>query len=325
MRYTNMNPEAKTSSFADLRRWRRERAGKMKTKDFSWRVPTVKADLRYLRGRTKAASVTWIGHSTFLIRHSGLTIVTDPVWAETMGFQKRLAPPGIEIGQMPPVDVVLLSHSHYDHLHLPSLKKLIGDKRLIVPVGLGPLLRKKGFEFVTELQWWEQTMVNGVRFTFVPAQHWTRRTLTDTNRSHWGGFVIEPVESIMNAKPHDYAPETIYFAGDSGYFEGFKQIGERFRVDVALMPIGAYEPEWFMKMQHVTPEEALQAFLDVGARLFIPMHYGAFALADDTPREALNRLEAERARLGIEPERIEVLPQGRVLKIAEADAMTKSD
>ncbi|MBB3108601.1 L-ascorbate metabolism protein UlaG (beta-lactamase superfamily) [Paenibacillus phyllosphaerae] len=324
MRYANLNPAATTSSMKDLRRWRKERAGKMKHKDFSWVVPTAAAARAYKKDAANGEpSIVWVGHSTFLIRHSGLNIVTDPVWAGSMGFQKRLTKPGIAMNEMPKVDVILLSHSHYDHLHLPSVKALAGqtEATLIVPVGLAAMLRRKGYSSVIELQWWESATVGGAKFTFVPAQHWTRRTLTDTNRSHWGGFIIEDMTADRERQPEP----TVYFAGDSGYFEGFKQIGERFDIDVALMPIGAYEPEWFMRMQHVSPEEALQAFLDVKAKVFVPMHYGAFALADDTPREAIDRLEAERARLGIEPERILTLALGEVLALGNAPRMQEQN
>ncbi|WP_373876480.1 MBL fold metallo-hydrolase [Paenibacillus spongiae] len=281
----------------------------MKSKDFTWNVPSETPDISFLNNNSSMPSVTWIGHSTFLIQHSGLNIVTDPVWALQMGFQKRLTNPGIPIADMPPVDIVLISHSHYDHLHMRSLLALKGSKMLIVPVGLADMMRRKGFTSVVELSWWESTTIGGVSITFVPSQHWTRRTLLDMNRSHWGGYVIQ-----SHTERNDTAAEpmpAVYFAGDSGYFDGFKAIGERFDIDIALMPIGAYDPEWFMGPQHVTPEEALRAFIDIGARRFVPMHYGSFRLADDTPREALDRLEAEWDRLGIDEERLVVLPHGR--------------
>ncbi|MFD0714318.1 MBL fold metallo-hydrolase [Paenibacillus sp. GCM10027626] len=310
MRYENMDPAARVKSYADIRRWRRERANRMRSKDFSWIVPSAAPELDYLHRNDKEPTVTWIGHSTFLLQHSGLNIVTDPVWARRMALQKRLSSPGIALADMPPIDIVLLSHSHYDHLHMQSLKRLGGKPAIVVPAGLAAKLRRKGFPSVIELGWWQSAVIGAVKITFVPAQHWTRRTLTDTNRSHWGGYILEPAQ-----KQDEAMQPTMYFAGDSGYFNGFKMIGERFDIDIALMPIGAYEPEWFMGPQHVTPEEALQAFADVGAKLFVPMHYGAFRLADDTPREALDRLEAERQRLGLAAERICVLPLGETLRL----------
>ncbi len=307
-RYMNMDPVKQQNSLKQFKRWRKERIRKLRYKDYSYKVPNVEADLAYLKENTKQATITWIGHSTFFIQHSGLNIVTDPVWAGQMAMQKRLSPPGIEMEQMPSVDVVLISHSHYDHLHIASLKRLDGEKTILVPAGLSSKLKLKGFNNVQELNWWESVKIGDATFSFVPSQHWTRRNPWDTNSSHWGGWIIEG-----EGQP------CIYFAGDSGYFAGFKEIGNRYIIDAALMPIGAYEPEWFMGPQHVTPEEALQAFVDTGARMFIPMHYGSFKLADDTPREALDRLEAERNRLGINKNLIKVLAHGETLCVPDEE------
>lgn len=332
-------------------------------KDYSFTVPNVEPDLAYLEENRKWPSITWVGHSTFLIQLGGLNIITDPVWSTQMAFQKRLTPPGIPIEDVPPIDVVLISHSHYDHLNMNSLRRLIGARQLLVPAGLSSKLRKKGFIRVKELHWWESVNINGVKFTFVPSQHSTRRNPWDTNSSHWGGWVVErPAsrsgkfvshvggKSKLFASRADKAAEgalsasaaepetaetnpffsgqnladrpvvsdtpTIYFAGDSGYFHGFKEIGRRFPIDVALLPIGAYEPEWFMGPQHITPEQALQAFDDMDAKWFVPMHYGAFKLADDTPREALDRLEAERRKRSLEDERILILPHGETWRLS---------
>ncbi|MFC4302336.1 MBL fold metallo-hydrolase [Cohnella boryungensis] len=284
-------------------RWRANRLRKLRNKGYLECVPSVTPDLHFLQHNHSEPSITWIGHSTFLIQLAGLNIVTDPVWARRMAFQKRLVPPGIPLSDMPSVDVVLVSHAHYDHLHVSSLRRLRGPKKLIVPAGLRKKLVIRGFTQAQELHWWEDLAFHGVKFSFVPAQHWTRRNPWDMNTSHWGGWVMQT----------DHGP-TIYFAGDSGYFRGFKEIGRRFDIDIALLPIGAYDPEWFMSSQHVSPEEALQAFLDVKAKYFVPMHYGAFKLSDDTPAEALQRLEAERARLGIPEEKLLLLQHGETLR-----------
>lgn len=305
-KFTNSEPVRQHNSIKQLQRWRQERQErlrKVKTKDYSYSVPNVKPDLEFLHHNKQEPALTWVGHSSFLIQLAGKNIMTDPVWAGQMAFQRRLTPPGIPIDDVPPVDLILISHSHYDHLHIQSLRRLQGRKQLLVPAGLRSKLRLKGFTNVRELHWWESVVINGTRITFVPSQHWTRRNLWDTNSSHWGGWILEPVEKSSS-------DPTIYFAGDSGYFPGFKEIGRRFQIDIALMPIGAYDPEWFMGPQHVTPEEALQAFEDTGAEWFVPMHYGAFKLADDTPREALDRLERDREKRGIDEKRIKVLPHG---------------
>lgn len=342
-RFANIDPIEHHTSLKQFKRWRQERIRRLKLNDYSYTVPSAKPDIAYLENNRKWPTLTWVGHSTFLIQLGGLNIMTDPVWSNQMAFQKRLTPPGIPIEDVPPIDVVLISHSHYDHLNINTLRKLIGTRQLLVPAGLGTKLRKKGFIHVKELSWWESVNINGVKFTFVPSQHSTRRNPWDNNRSHWGGFVIEQSASrsgkLVSHISHKSTPEkdsfdiekaendslhekyrihrpfvsetpTIYFAGDSGYFQGFKDISRRFSIDVALMPIGAYEPEWFMGPQHVTPEQALQAFLDTDSKWFVPMHYGAFKLADDTPRDALNRLEADRIKRNISNERVLVLPQG---------------
>ncbi|AWO75953.1 MBL fold metallo-hydrolase [Geobacillus thermoleovorans] len=305
-RYENLDGVSTHKTWADFRRWQRER--KQKQKDLSYVVPHVSPpQYERLQKPNGRPQLCWVGHSTFVVQLHGITIVTDPVWANWMGAAKRLTAPGVPLDKMPPVDVVLISHGHYDHLHFGSLRRLHGDPHIFVPEGLGRLFRRRGYRRVTELSWWETASFHGVSLTFVPAQHWTRRTLWDTNTSHWGGWVIEA----------DDAP-TVYFAGDSGYFRGFCDIGERFSIDYALLPIGAYEPEWFMGPQHTTPEEAVQAFLDCRARLFVPMHYGAFRLADDTPKEALDRLWTEWRRRGLEEERLLCLKLGEVIDAAQA-------
>ncbi|TFE29373.1 MBL fold metallo-hydrolase [Cohnella luojiensis] len=292
-------------------RWREDRFRKLRNKGYGECVPSVAPDLRFLQHNRSEPSITWIGHSTFLIQMAGLNIVTDPVWARRMAFQKRLAPPGIELSDMPSVDVVLISHAHYDHLHVGSLRRLRGPKKMIVPAGLRKKLMVRGFLQSKELHWWEDISFHGVKFTFVPAQHWTRRNPWDMNTSHWGGWVLQI----------DHGP-TIYFAGDSGYFRGFNEIGRKFDIDVALLPIGAYDPEWFMASQHVSPEEALQAFLDVRAKYFVPMHYGAFKLSDDTPAEALQRLETARVKLGIPQEKLLLLQHGETMRFENSHTET---
>ncbi|GAA0368609.1 L-ascorbate metabolism protein UlaG (beta-lactamase superfamily) [Bacillus horti] len=262
-------------------------------------------EVDFLRENRSKTSITWIGHSTFLIQFKGLNIVTDPVWAKRMGFSKRLSGPGLTMNELPPIDIVLISHGHYDHLHIPSLRALPGDPLLLVPEGLASMLGKKGFKKVKEVPWWSSVEENGVTFDMVPAQHWTRRTPWDTNTSHWGGWTIREGGASEGA---------IYFAGDSGYFHGFKKIGEAYSIDTALIPIGAYDPEWFMKVSHMTPEEAVQTYLDLGAKKFIPMHYGAFRLADDTAEEALMRLKNEWERREISGQELVIMDLGQTIK-----------
>lgn len=301
-RFENMDGVNTLKSYRQLRQWRKER--QTKVKDLSYTVPTCDTKrIDFLHSNRTQTTITWIGHSTFLIQMEGINLLTDPVWAEKMAFEKRLAPPGLRIEELPPIDAVLLSHSHYDHMHLPTLRAF-REAQLFVPAGLSGKLRANRFACVTELNWWEHAQLDGLELHFVPAQHWTRRTLFDTNRSHWGGWVVQPVLQRGEAR------SAVYFAGDSGYFPGFRRIGERFAIRYALMPIGAYEPEWFMSAQHVTPEEAVQAYVDVQGEMFIPMHYGAFRLADDTAREALDRLLAEWKRRELPEQALRILMHG---------------
>jgi L-ascorbate metabolism protein UlaG (beta-lactamase superfamily) len=168
-----------------------------------------------------------------------LNIVTDPVWANRIGAQKRLTEPGIPIQKLPEIHIVLISHGHYDHLDLATIKRLKGHPTYYVPIGLKSAFSRRGYRNVIEANWWESFDHDELRISFVPAQHWTKRTLTDTNTSHWGGWIIED----------SFTKRSIYFVGDTGYFRGFQEIGNKYEIDIVLMPIGAYEPEWFMSLQ----------------------------------------------------------------------------
>ena len=306
--FQNLDSDARPATAGEFLRWRKERLLKRKDMSFTIGQATHKQQ-RLLNTNQENFTITWIGHSTFLIQYCGLTILTDPVWAKRMAFDKRLEKPGLQLSELPAIDVVLLSHSHYDHLDKSSLRKLKGTPTVLVPKGLGRKMSKimKGHS-IYEVPWGGQVRIGAFAFHFVPAQHWTKRTLTDTNTSHWGGWVIQHLSGDTNRFG------SIYFAGDSGYFSGFRQIGERFKgIRYALMPIGAYEPEWFMGTQHMTPEEAIQAFVEVGAEIFIPMHYGAFRLADDTTKDALTRLLKEWHRRQLSPKRLQLLQHGETI------------
>ncbi|MHC0036334.1 MBL fold metallo-hydrolase [Pseudoneobacillus sp. C159] len=296
-KYANLDHVANNKSFQDMRKWQKERRSKKKDLTVNIEQSTEKR-VDFLQANRTHTSYTWIGHSTFLIQLNGLNILTDPVWAKRMGFGKRLTEPGIGITDMPEIDVVVISHGHYDHLDFPTLKKIKGNPHYFVPVGLKSLFTKKGYQQVTELSWWERVELRGIEFHFVPAQHWTRRTLRDMNTSHWGGWIFQTKQ------------ETMYFVGDTGYFRGFEEIGERFAIDTVFMPIGAYEPEWFMKDSHINPEDSVKAFLELKAKYFVPMHYGAYRLADDTGPEALERLLQEWDKRGLAKEQLKVLLLG---------------
>lgn len=299
-RFANLDNVDTIKSFSDLRRWQKER--RQKRKDLSIKIEQAPVkEIDKLKKNKTAASVTWIGHSTFLIQMNGLNMLTDPVWASRMGLGKRLTEPGIALRDLPEIDVVFLSHGHYDHLDFPTIKKLKGDPTYYVPIGLGSAFKRRGYQKVIESNWDDSFEQNGLTFTFVPAQHWTRRTMTDTNTSHWGGWIIENKE------------QSIYFVGDTGYFRGFQEIAQKFTIQTVLMPIGAYEPEWFMKLSHINPEDAVKAFLELKGTTFIPMHYGTYHLADDTGPEAISRLDAEWRRRQLDTSQLKKLLIGETL------------
>ncbi|WML39469.1 MBL fold metallo-hydrolase [Neobacillus sp. OS1-2] len=300
-RFANLDNVTSYKSFKDLRKWQKERRAKVK--DLSVNIeqcPTKQQ--RELKENRSLTSYTWVGHSTFLIQLNGQNILTDPVWAKRMGFDKRLTEPGISLADLPEIDLVVISHGHYDHLDFPTLKKLKGNPHYFVPVGLKSLFMRKGYHKVTELSWWDSIEHGGITLHFVPAQHWTRRSLRDMNTSHWGGWIFQTPNK-----------ETFYFVGDTGYFSGFKQIAERFMIDTVFMPIGAFEPEWFMAPAHISPEDSVKAFIELGAKFFVPMHYGAYRLADDTGPEALERLYREWENQKLPEEQLKVLLHGETV------------
>ncbi len=232
------------------------------------------------------AALTFIGHATFLMRLPGLVVLTDPVFSErcsplSWAGPRRAHPPGLRLEALPPVDLVVVSHNHYDHMDLPSLRRLAanGAGRAITSAGNGDILREAGFTTVDALDWWDSVAAGPIRITATPARHFSRRGLSDGNRTLWCGFAFQGPDGH------------VLFAGDSGAGPHWGEISARLGApDLALLPIGAYEPRWLMAPVHMNPAEAAQAHRDLGARQSIGMHFGTFQLTDepiDAPPRAL--------------------------------------
>lgn len=238
--------------------WLTERTGSTKKPVF----PSLAGD---------QVALTWIGHASFLVQLEGLNALIDPNFANWLFLLKRLRRPGLKLEDLPPIDLVLLTHAHFDHFHKPSLRRLPAPRIGVMPWGCGNLARSLGFTRIIELRWWESFGAGDWKVTLVPAKHWGARTLRDEHRGY-GGFLLE------------HRGRRIYHAGDSAYFDGFLDIGARLQPEIALLPIGAYFPDSFRRV-HMGPDEALRAFGDLGARWFVPMHYGTFKLSFESMEE----------------------------------------
>jgi len=238
---------------------------------------------------TGTTAVTWVGHATYVVQIGGLIVLTDPVWSRRIpGVPPRMTPVGLDWAAVPQIDAVVISHNHFDHLDAPTIRRLPRRTPLLVPGNLGWWFRRRGFRDVTELDWWESTDLGGVRFEFVPAHHWSRRTLTDTCKSLWGGWVLTSDQTKL------------YFAGDTGYGYYFEEIGRRHPgIDLAMLPVGAYEPNWFMKPVHMSPPEAVRACADLGARRMATMHWGTFLLSAEPLLAPVLRAEQAWAEAGL--------------------------
>ncbi|HEX5596768.1 MAG TPA: MBL fold metallo-hydrolase [Micromonosporaceae bacterium] len=274
--------------FGDLVRLLRESGSRMARLDHVERIP-VKPQPHLPPAEAGQTSVTWVGHATYVIQIGGLTVLTDPVWSRKIpGVRPRLTPVGLPWSALPRIDAVVISHNHYDHLDAPSIRRLPRDTPILVPANLASWFRRRGFRDVADLDWWESRRIGDVTFDFVPAHHWSRRTLTDTNKSLWGGWILT-----------DSTGARVYFAGDTGYGHWFNEIARRYPdIDLALIPVGAYDPPWFMQAVHLNPEEAVQACTDLGAARMSPMHWGAFVLSSEPVTEPLERTQAAWAATG---------------------------
>jgi len=247
--------------------------------------------------------LTWVGHSTFLVQQGGLNVLTDPVWSRRASPVRwvgpaRLVPPGLAYEALPSIDAVLISHDHYDHLDAGTVRRLARDHgaaRWFTPLGYGRWLHKRGVTRVTELDWWEEAVLETERgrlaLMALPAQHWTRRKPWDGYDRLWSAWRVEG------------GGQSLLFGGDSGYFAGYADIGRRAGpFSATLLPIGAYAPRWFMRLAHMDPEEAVRAYRDLGGTgAFVAMHWGTFRLSDEAPLEPPERLRAAWSEAGLPP------------------------
>jgi L-ascorbate metabolism protein UlaG (beta-lactamase superfamily) len=222
-------------------------------------------------------ALTWIGHASFLLQAEGVNVLIDPNWSSWVKGIKRMRSPGVALNALPEIDLVLVTHAHFDHLDRRTLRGIAANQPVVVPFEVGDLVHDLGFRVVQELQYWETFEYGPLRVTLTPCRHWGARLLHDSHRG-FGGFIIE------------VGGRVIYHCGDTAYFEGFQEIGRRFPVDVALLPIGAYDPP-SLRTVHMNPEEALDAFVALQAKVMVPMHYGTFRLSyeplDEPPRRLL--------------------------------------
>ena len=282
--YKNTSGTALEKSFSDMVKWiRSDQEPKLSSIEISseWEELNLLEDDNY---------AVWIGHSTFLIKKNGITILTDPIFSDRASpFKrigpKRLIPAAIDLKAIPKIDYVTVSHNHYDHLDIHSLiniSKNHPDAIFLVPAGDRDLLKRKRIKNVHEFEWWESFKDDDIEFTFTPVQHWSKRGLFDRNKSLWGGWYIST---------SDYS---LYHAGDTGYSKDF--IDTKVRLGspkYAFIPIGAYDPEWFMAASHVNPEDAVQIMLDLEAEKAFGMHWATFTLTDEDTIEPKIRLEKE--------------------------------
>ena len=303
--------------------WQRLTQGLPKPPANNYQFPLVQPDTAWLSNNKSETTATWIGHATMLLQVRGANILTDPIWSERasplsfMGPKRHVRVP-IALDTLPHIDVVLISHNHYDHLDRATVEQLNkqagGPPLFLVPLGIKPWLANLGISNVQELDWWDKTSANGLDFHLVPVQHWSARSLTDRQQTLWGGWTVHTQSS-------ERSPFSIFFAGDTGFSKDFENIAQRFgSFDLALIPIGAYAPRWFMQTQHVDPADAVKIHQTVKARHSIGIHWGTFEMADESLDEPPRVLAEEAKKAGLPDDVFVVLRHGETTRF---DAMGK--
>ncbi len=308
-------------TFAKMLRWRWERLLHPLPPENAARVPRVALDAAALAKSEHGWRVTWLGHATVLLQIDDLNVITDPMFSQRASpvswfGPERATPPALRADQLPHIDAVLISHNHYDHLDEASVEALArqagGPPRFLVPLGLERWLAEHGITNAQALGWWQQTTVSRgrttVRVELLPSQHWSRRGLSDTNATLWGAFGLWDEGGTGGSA---------FFAGDTGYGPVFKEIGRRAGpFDLALIPVGCYEPRWFMKGHHVNPADAVRLAQDIGARYSLGIHWGAFRLCDEPVEAPLDDLPTALKEAGVAPEKFQLWAIGERRKIA---------
>ena len=309
--FRNNYPHPVKAGFWDwkLEQWR---LGLPKKPEGGYRFETARPDPRALSANRRDVTVTWVGHATLLVQMGGLNILTDPQFSEraspfTFAGPRRVVPPLPPIEALPRIDAVVISHDHYD---LASVTRLAqqpgGPPRFFAGLGMKRWFAAAGIDAVEEFDWWQSVDLNGVQFTFVPVQHWSKRTLWDENRRLWGGWVLR------------HPAFSFFFAGDTGYSRDFADIRAKFGgFDLAAIPVGAYAPRWFMSIMHVDPGEAVRIHRDLAARQSVGIHWGTFDdLTDESLDEPPGVLAREREKAGLKPEEFFLMKHGetRVLR-----------
>ena len=298
-------------------KWKRAqwREGLPKKPDGGYKFPLLKPDAKFLSANRSDSTLTWIGHATLLVQMKGVNILTDPHFsgrASPVDFAgpKRVVPAAMTIEELPPIDVVVISHNHYDHLDAASVmqlnKRANGKTIFLVPLGIKKWFTARKIDNVIEMDWWDERIERGVKFAFTPMQHWSKRTLWDTNKALWGGWFIQ----AENFK--------FIFVADSGYSKDFAEIYRRYgAMDFAAVPIGHYEPRWFMKMQHANPPEALQMVQDLHATQAIGVHWGTFDdLTDESLYDPPKALAAALSAANLPSEKLAVMTHGETRKLS---------
>jgi L-ascorbate metabolism protein UlaG (beta-lactamase superfamily) len=271
---------------------------------------------QYTPAKSGEMGVTFIGHSSFLVQMNGRNILIDPVFSSRLVLLRRFRRPGILLADLPPIDLILLTHAHMDHLNRASLRRIVRQQRrrhgqaplVVVPEHVEDLVSDLGFSRIAEMETWQSRDYFGVEITRTPSRHWGARFFRDTHRG-FGGYVLRA------------GSESLYHSGDTAYFPGFREIGRRLSPSVALLPIGAYYPESFRTV-HTSPEDALQAFLDLGAQWMIPMHFGTFRLSYEPMEEPGARLLSAATRAGVE-ERLRILAEGETALFAASEIVPR--